>query len=220
MRKISLIAFMAMYIAFTTACAQRSTTSTQQTQVPSGPVVAQSSQPGEIPAGTELVIRTNDSIEAKAGETTQRTYSAEVAREVESSNGTTLIPKGSPVTLAILNSQEAGTTGTQSLELAIQSVTIGGNTYNVQSGTVEQRGKEGLGGNERTGKMVGGGAILGTLIGAVAGGAKGAVVGAVAGAGAGAAAQVMTRGNEVRVPAESVLTFRNDNPIYLQGFRQ
>jgi hypothetical protein len=63
--------------------------------------------------------------------------------------------------------------------------------------------------------MVGGGAVLGTLIGAVAGGAKGAVVGAVAGAAAGAGAQVLTRGKEVNVPAESVLTFRLGNPINL-----
>jgi hypothetical protein len=74
---------------------------------------------------------------------------------------------------------------------------------------------EGIGANQRTGVMVGGGAALGTLIGAIAGGAKGAVIGAVAGAAAGAGAQVLTRGKEFRIPAESVLTFRTDRDLHL-----
>jgi hypothetical protein len=63
--------------------------------------------------------------------------------------------------------------------------------------------------------MVGGGALLGTLIGAVAGGGAGAAAGAAIGAAGGAAAQVLTRGDEVRVPPESVLTFRLDSPLRL-----
>ena len=60
--------------------------------------------------------------------------------------------------------------------------------------------------------MVGGGAALGTLIGAVAGGGKGAAIGAAVGAAGGAATQVLTRGKEVQIPAETVLTFRLDQP--------
>ena len=210
--------FLAMIMAgvmvLTTACAERtSTTTTQNTN--NAPVVAQSAAPGEIPAGTELAIRTNDEINTKTGDSTGRTYSAEITREVQSADGRVLIPKGSPVTLMVVSSNEGGTTGTDSLELALRSVTINGQSYNVSSGTIEQRGKEGLGGNQRTATMVGGGAALGTLIGAVAGGVKGAVVGAVAGAAAGAGAQVLTKGKEVNVPAESVLTFRLGNSINL-----
>ncbi len=207
---------MAMIVAgamvFATACAERSTT-TQSVQ--SGPVIAQSAAPGEIPSGTELAIRTNENIDTKAGDSTGRTYSAEITREVQSSNGRVLIPRGSPATLMVVGANEGGTTGTDSLELALRTVTVNGQTYNVSTGTVEQRGKEGLGGNQRTAKMVGGGAALGTLIGAVTGGAKGAVIGAAVGAAVGAGAQVLTRGKEVNVPAESVLTFRLNNSINL-----
>jgi hypothetical protein len=213
MQKV-LAMIMAGAMVFTTACAERTATTTSQTANTS-PVVAQSAAPGEIPSGTELAIRTNESISTKAGDATGRTYSAEITREVQSADGRVLIPKGSPATLMVVSSNEGGTTGTDSLELALRTVTINGNTYNVSSGTVEQRGKEGLGGNQRTATMVGGGAALGTLIGAVTGGVKGAVIGAVAGAGAGAAAQVLTRGKEVNVPAESVLTFRLGNSINL-----
>jgi hypothetical protein len=66
--------------------------------------------------------------------------------------------------------------------------------------------------------MVGGGAVLGTLIGAIAGGGKGAAIGAAVGAAGGATAQVLTRGEEIRVPAESVLTFRLDQPWRLEGY--
>jgi hypothetical protein len=50
------------------------------------------------------------------------------------------------------------------------------------------------------------------LIGAVAGGGKGAAIGAAVGAAGGAATQVLTRGKEVQIPAETVLTFRLDQP--------
>jgi hypothetical protein len=212
MQKIFAI-MMAAVMVFTTACAERSTTTTQTAQ--SGPVVAQNAAPGEIPSGTELAIRTNENIDVKTADSSGRTYSGEITREVQDSAGRILIPRGSPATLMVVSSNEGGTTGTDSLELALRSVTINGQSYQVSSGTVEQRGKEGLGGNQRTATMVGGGAVLGTLIGAVAGGTKGAVVGAVAGAAAGAGAQVLTRGKEVNVPAESVLTFRLGNPINL-----
>lgn len=200
-------------MVFTTACAERSTSTTQSVQ--SGPVIAQSAAPGEIPSGTELAIRTNESINTKAGDSTGRTYDAQITREVQSADGRILIPMGSPATLMVVSSNEGGTTGTDSLELALRTVTINGQTYNVSTGSLEQRGKEGLGGNQRTATMVGGGAALGTLIGAIAGGTKGAVIGAVAGAAAGAGAQVLTRGKEVNVPAESVLTFRLNNSINL-----
>ncbi len=62
---------------------------------------------------------------------------------------------------------------------------------------------------------MGGGAILGAIIGGIAGGGKGAAIGAVAGGGAGAGAQIMTRGKEVHVPAETVLRFRLDRPLRL-----
>jgi hypothetical protein len=65
--------------------------------------------------------------------------------------------------------------------------------------------------------MVGGGAVLGTLIGAIAGGGKGAAIGAAAGAGAGAGTQILTRGKSVKVPAETTLRFKLDQPLRLQA---
>ena len=67
--------------------------------------------------------------------------------------------------------------------------------------------------------MVGGGAGAGTLVGLLGGGGTGAIIGAFAGAAAGAGAQVLTQGKEIRVPAETVLYFRLEQPMHFQEVR-
>jgi outer membrane lipoprotein SlyB len=109
-----------------------------------------------------------------------------------------------------------GTTSSPELALDLQSVMVNGRGYLVSTADVERSGREGIGKNRRTAEMVGGGAVLGTLLGAIAGGGKGAAIGAIAGAAAGGTAQVLTKGKEVKVPAETLLTFRLDEPVRLQ----
>jgi hypothetical protein len=60
---------------------------------------------------------------------------------------------------------------------------------------------------------IGGGSGAGALVGALLGGGKGAVLGAVAGGGAGVAGAAATGKRQVRIPAESVLTFRLEQPL-------
>lgn len=62
---------------------------------------------------------------------------------------------------------------------------------------------------------VGAASGLGALVGAVAGGGKGAAIGAASGAGAGTAVVLGTRGKEVELPVESVLTFHLTQPVQL-----
>ncbi len=169
-----------------------------------------------IPAGAQVQIRTNEAINATKQDV-GRTFSAEIADNVIGQSGQILIPKGSPATLQVAST---GTStmgvGSNEVALALQSVSINGRTYNVQSNPVKQSGDRGVGANKRTAEMTGGGALLGTVIGAVAGGGKGAAIGAVLGGVGGATAQVLTRGNEVKVPAETLLTFKLDQPLSLQ----
>ena len=171
----------------------------------------------QIPAGTQLAIRTNEKIDATQQDV-GHIYSGEVSQDAMGPNGGVLIPKGSPVELTIAN-VSSGTLGVQSNEaaLALHSISVNGRKYLVASNEVNQGGNNrGIGANKRTAEMTGGGALLGTVIGAVAGGGKGAVLGGLAGAGAGAAAQVLTRGKNVQIPAESVVTFKLDQPVQLQ----
>jgi outer membrane lipoprotein SlyB len=97
--------------------------------------------------------------------------------------------------------------------LDLHSVTIGGRRYDVDTSVLSQRGRQGIGANKRTAEMTGGGAALGAIIGAIAGGGRGAAIGAGAGAGAGALTQILTKGSSIKVPVESVLTFKLDKPL-------
>jgi hypothetical protein len=192
----------------TNAAPQTSTstsTSTNQQTVTTGSGVA-----NEIPSGTNLVIRTDTAINANAQNASSNTYSAQIARDVVNANGEILVPRNSRVNLAVYK------TGDNEVQLGLQSLVVNGQTYQLNAATQTRTQREGLGKNKRTAVMVGGGAVLGTIVGAIAGGAKGAAVGAAIGAGGGAATQVMTRGDKVNIPAETELTFRLEEPIYLQ----
>jgi outer membrane lipoprotein SlyB len=103
--------------------------------------------------------------------------------------------------------------GASDLVLDLNSVNIGGRSYAIDTAEISRKGKSGVGANKRTAEYTGGGAALGAIIGAIAGGGKGAAIGAGAGAGAGALTQVLTKGRTIKVPAESVLTFRLDKPL-------
>ena len=191
-----------------TATAQ--TTSQTATQ---GPETTTSSQPNYLPAGTELQIRTNEAINAQQAQV-GKTYSAETTRAIEDQSGQVIIPKASPVELTIANAQNS-TVGSNQLSLALRSINVNGHAYNVTTGAVAESNNRGIGKNKRTAEMVGGGALLGTVVGAIAGGGKGAAIGALAGGAGGGAVQVITKGNQIQVPAESVLTFKLDQPLQL-----
>ena len=47
----------------------------------------------------------------------------------------------------------------------------------------------------------------GSIIGALAGGGKGAAIGAGTGAGVGAASEIITKGDQVKIPSETLLDF-------------
>lgn len=170
-----------------------------------------------LPAGTEVSVRTNQEINSETATTGQR-FGAEISQDVIGPDGQVIIPRGSPAALVIREVRGGGITGSPTLALDLQSVSVNGRNYLVSTEDVNQSGRSGLGANRRTAEMVGGGAALGTLLGAIAGGGKGAAIGALAGAALGGTAQVLTRGKTVQVPAETQLTFRLDQPIYLQAY--
>lgn len=64
-----------------------------------------------------------------------------------------------------------------------------------------------------TAKRTVGGAALGSIIGAIVGGGKGAAIGAGAGAGLGAASEIITKGDQVKVPTETLLDFTLEQDV-------
>jgi hypothetical protein len=168
-----------------------------------------------IPSGTEVAIRTNEDIDSKMATVGQK-FSGMVAEDVTGGSGMVEIPKGSNAELVIRNVSSGNITGGSELAVDLASVEVHGHRYAISSAAVEQKGSSGIGANRRTAEMVGGGAALGTLIGAIAGHGKGAAIGAVAGAAAGAGTQVLTKGKQVHIPAETVLRYKLDQPLHLQ----
>jgi hypothetical protein len=169
-----------------------------------------------VPDGTEIVVRTNEAIDS-ATATEGRTFSGTVEQDVTGSSGQVLVPKSSTADLVVRTVSSGGTTGSPQLALDLQALNIGGHRYEVSTSDLEQKNNQGIGKNRRTGEYVGGGAALGTLLGAIAGGGKGAAIGAVAGAAAGGTAQVLTKGKQVKVPAETTLRFKLDRPLHLRS---
>ena len=167
-----------------------------------------------IPSGAEVSVRTNETIDSSNARPGQ-TFSAVLSDDILDQNGQVLASKGSDATLVLRDVSTGGTTSGGEVVLDLDSITVAGRRYQVSTEDLEQKGSSGLGKNRRTATMVGGGAALGTLLGAIAGGGKGALIGAVSGAAVGAGVQVLTKGKQVKVPEETVLKFRLDQPLYL-----
>jgi hypothetical protein len=172
----------------------------------------------EVPAGTELVVRTVETIDSRNSGADQ-TFSAIVEQEVTNASGRVTIPVKSSAQLMIRQMSSGGATGSPEMALDLQSITVDGRRYLISTTDLTLEGNTGIGKNKRTAEMIGGGAALGTIIGAIAGGGKGAAIGVLVGAGGGPGAQALTRGRDVRVPAETVLTFRLDRGVTLQPER-
>ena len=212
MRNHAIVLACAAGIITSTGCSQRTGTSSRT----AGPVRVAATTPGLIPPGTPIEVRTNETIEAD--ETAAGyTYSAMVTRAIVGADGNVLVPQGSPAQLVVQGVEQGGAVTGDKVQLGLRSITVNGRAYLVETDTTTT-GDQGLGANRRTAKWVGGGAALGTLVGAIAGGGAGAAIGAAVGAAGGAAGQVLTKGDTVRVPAETVLTYRLDEPVRLQGF--
>jgi hypothetical protein len=157
---------------------------------------------GTVESGATIAVRTNDEINVTRSD--GRVFSGSVAEDVRDTEGRVALPRGTYVEMIVRQ------VGDREYALDLESVSINGQRLGVEADTnaVTAERKEGLGANSRTGKYVGGGAVVGAIIGAITGGGKGAAIGAGVGAAGGAGAQVLTRGSSVKVPSESLVTFR------------
>jgi hypothetical protein len=165
----------------------------------------------QLQAGTRLVIRMIDGVDSERNSVGQ-TFAASLDEPVVI-NGQTVIPRGADVVVKLVDAKESGKfTGRTSLTLDLMSLKVNGRLVDVNTETVtEQSSSRGA----RTAKVAGGTAALGTIIGAIAGGGKGAAIGLGAGAAAGAGAEILTKGQRVKIPSETRLTFVLENAVHL-----
>jgi hypothetical protein len=162
-----------------------------------------------IPEGTVVMVRMTDGIDSsinKPGEEFAASVSAPVVIGDQ-----IVVRKGADARVRLVNAKTAGKmTGQSELTVELVGLAVGNQTFAVESSSIE---KAGASRTRRTAETVGGGAVLGGLLGAIAGRGKGAAIGAAIGAGAGTAVQVMTKGEQVKVPSETQLEFALKGPI-------
>jgi hypothetical protein len=156
-----------------------------------------------VPAGSRLTIRMNDAIDSEenqAGETFTATLAEPLMVE-----GIEVAPLGAEVRGRIAVVEGAGRVrGSAELRLELTQIVVNGVPY-VLSTAEYTEVAEGRG--EETARRVGTAAGVGAIIGAIAGGGQGAAIGAGVGAGAAGTVQVLTRGERLYIPAETLLGF-------------
>ena len=178
---------------------------------PPPPVEKPKPQPIVVPAGTVLTIKLGQALGSKSSQSGQ-TFLATLAQPV-SVKGKTALPAGSTASGTVVSAKAKGKfKGEGELVLALTSISIKGQTYSIQTGTLDSTVK---GKGKRTAVATGGGAAGGALIGGIAGGGKGAGIGALVGAGAGLVGGTLTGNKQIEYPAESALTFTLSAPLTL-----
>jgi hypothetical protein len=121
------------------------------------------------------------------------------------------IPRGTPVTGRVAEAKDATHfSGSSALAVEMTSVQLGGRSIPISTTAFSQQGK---GRGKNTAMKAGGGAALGAIIGAIAGGGKGAAIGAASGGGLGAGVNAVTRGEQVKIPAETLVNFKLQSPV-------
>jgi len=159
-----------------------------------GPVHTVTAEPGVVPPGTSVLVRTKDAV--KTGKAYRATvYFASAAADIVDENGAVLIPRESPIELVVRSVSYLGPggVGMTLLTLDIDAVVVRGVRYPVETDN-EKPGAGGLGVGRGAAKWIGGRED--------------------------AARHVVTRGRGTVVPAGILLAFQIQAPIRLQGFQR
>lgn len=179
------------------------------TVAPSTPPPPPPPQKVTIPSGTTLAVRLVDTIDTETsqqGQTFHATLDSPLAYE-----GEVVIPAGYDVEGHVVEVKSAGKfAGKSQLVLELDRMSVGGKSYNIQT---DQYKREGSSRGVNTAEKVGAGAGIGAIIGAIAGGGKGAAIGAAAGGGLGGGIQAATKGQQIKLPSETVLNFTLQAPL-------
>jgi hypothetical protein len=164
-----------------------------------------------IPVDTPVVVRMIESVnsdQARLGQSFRASLDDPIYV-----NGQIVVPRGADVLTKLVEDQQSGKIeGRTVLKLALSTITINGSPVPVTSTDVTEESKSR---GARSAGVIGGGAALGAIIGGIVGGGKGAAIGAGSGAAVGTGAEVLTSGQKVKIPSETRLTFRLQQPVQL-----
>jgi hypothetical protein len=156
--------------------------------------------------GTEIQVRLEESLSSATARTEDR-FEATVALPVHDDQGRDVIPAGTRVR-GIVVAAERGERPARAgrLDLTLDTIYLDDNTATPLRARVVSM-KEDL---DIKSKRTGIGAAIGGVLGSILGGTKGAIIGAVLG---GAGAVVAKAGEDVTLPAGTILTVRLDRSL-------
>ena len=165
-----------------------------------------------VPQGTEIFIQMIDSIDSSVNKPGD-IFHASLVNDLQIGN-VIVAHRNADVYGKLVQVQSAGrVTGKSELALELTGIrTVNGTIQPIVTGEYHEAGKS------RTKQTVEhsiGGAVLGGIIGAIAGGGGGAVKGAGIGAAAGAGVTLITHGQQIKVPSETLLKFLLAQPFMI-----
>lgn len=162
-------------------------------------------------AGTGITVRTTTAIDTdrhRAGDSFTAILEDPLMHE-----NLVVVARGAEVKGKITTSKESGpVAGRSELALELTEITANGRIHLLKTGEYSEIGSSR---GKRTAATVGGAAAAGAAIGAIAGGGRGAAIGAAVGAAAGTGVQLITRGQTLKIPAETLLEFKLEAPLKL-----
>ena len=166
-------------------------------------------QPVTVPTGTQVSIRLTDQLDSEksqVGDVFHGSISAPIVIE-----GKTIVPTSADVEGRVVEVKSAGRFAGQSdLIIELTRIHMNGKSYSIQT---DRWSKQGNGRGKATAAKVGGGAAVGAILGGIFGGGKGAAIGAAAGAGAGTGVSAATKGQQILLKPETILSFQLQNSI-------
>ena len=166
-------------------------------------------KPVTIDSGTTLSIRMIDPIDSDKNQIGDR-FHATLDTPINV-NDQIVLPQGAEIEGRVAELRTAGHfTGQSQIALELTTVSLNGRRYNIQT---DQYSREGSSRGKNTAEKVGGGAAVGAILGGILGGGKGAAIGATVGAGAGGGVQAATKGQQIHIKPEQLLTFRLQSPL-------
>lgn len=173
------------------------------------PSSSSSSSKVTFPVGTPVTIRTSTQIDTDRNRVGDA-FDASLDEALMSGNQV-IAPRGATVKGRISYAKESGKlSGQAQLMLELTDLVVNGKSYMLRTSDYSEVGASRT---NKTAATVGGTAALGAIIGAIAGGGKGAAVGAASGAAVGTGVQVLTKGQVLKIPAETIIQFKLESPL-------
>jgi hypothetical protein len=164
-----------------------------------------------VPEGTELLIRLLEPLssdKSQAGQAFEGTVDSDIRVQ-----GRTIIARGSSIKGVVVEAVGSGrVSGRAKMSLKLTQVQAAARNFEIETNTLAM---EAEGTTKRDAGRIGGAAAIGAVIGAIAGGGSGAATGAAIGGGVGVGGTVLTKGKEVTLDVETLLSFKLLKPVQI-----